>query len=339
MKAMVLESYGNPLVLRDVPIPEVGPQDVLLRVKACGVCGTDLKISSGRIATTHVPVTMGHEPMGVVVEVGKDVQGVKVGDRVIVSIYQPCGDCKFCLSGRHTLCLNLKGRTGFELDGGFAEYLRVPAVNVVKVPDNIGDNEAAILSCGVATPFHGLRARAKVKPGDNVLIMGVGGLGIHAVQVARLCGARVIAVDIVEEHLTMAKEYGADEVLAFDQNTFVSKILDLTRTGATVIFETVGHPSTIEESLRALEPGGKLVMAGYYPGEPFAGETPLIVLKELEIMGTRAINKQELIELVSLTAEGRIAPVVTGSFGLEEVNSIMQQLTKGKITGRVVINP
>ncbi len=339
MQAMVLENYGQPLVLKDLPVPEIGSGEVLLRIRACGICGTDLKISTGRIATTRVPLVMGHEPMGEIVELAPDVREFNTGERVIVSIYQSCGDCKFCLTGRSTLCLNLKGRTGFELDGGFAEFLKVPATNLVKVPENISDKEAAILSCGVATPFHALRTRANVRPGDTVLVMGAGGLGIHAVQIARLSGASVIAVDVEEQRLNLAKEYGADAVIFFNEADFVDQVHRLAGPGVSVIFETVGQPPTIEAGLKVLEPGGKMVMAGYYPGKPFAAETPDIVLKELEILGTRAMTKQELLDLMPLVASGRIKPVVTNHFSLTEINMALNMLNQGQILGRAVVEP
>lgn len=339
MKAMVLENYNQPLVEKSVPIPEIGSEDLLIKIKACGVCGTDLKISAGWINTVQVPLILGHEPMGEIVKVGTEVKDFKPGDRVIIASYQTCGNCKFCLSGRQTLCLNLKGRTGFEMDGGFAEYMKIPAFNAVKIPVNIGDNEASIISCGLATPYHGLITRARVTPADNVVIMGVGGLGLHGVQVAKLCGAKVIAVDIKDENLKMAQEFGADITLKFDKDSFVSTIKEITKTGASVIFETVGQPVTIEESLKALEPGGKLVQAGYYPGKAYAVDSLQVVLNELEIIGVRCINKEELRQLVNLVADGRIKPIVTGEFKLDEINSVLDKLRQGKLIGRVVVKP
>src|SRR5512133_3279422 len=213
MKAMRLEQYDGPLVLRDLPTPEPGPGEVLVKVAACGVCRTDVKILRGEIPPpiVNLPHTPGHEPAGVIAAVGPGVEDVQVGDRVVVYFYINCGHCEMCRKNRGNICFEIR-RLGFELPGAYAEYLLVPAGHVIPIGD-LDFVQTAILPDAVAVPYHAIRHQARVEPGQDVLIVGVGGLGVHAIQIAKLEGARVIAVDVDEERLELARQLGADEVV------------------------------------------------------------------------------------------------------------------------------
>ncbi len=208
MRAMVLEGFGRRLTEAQVPKPDPGPGEVLLRVRACGVCQTDLKIlkgghaSSPRVVFPHIP---GHEVSGVVEELGPGTTGLSPGDLVVVNIYDSCGECEYCRSGRESLCVHLGAWIGFDSPGGMAEYVRVPARNVVLLPRHLAPERAAILGDAIATSVRAIKTRGEVRPGQTVLITGAGGVGLHAVQVACGLGARVIAADISASRLQLAR--------------------------------------------------------------------------------------------------------------------------------------
>ena len=193
MKSMVLEEFGAPLVLRDREAPVVGAGEVVLKVRACGVCQTDLKIISGKHpGARNVPLIPGHEVAGEIVEVGKGVDRGLIGKHAVVYNYLICGECEFCRAGRENLCTNIRGTVGFSRDGGFAEYISLPSQNCLLIDSHVAFEKAAIMTDAVVTPYHALVSKAKTKAGDTVAIMGVGGLGVHAVQIAKKLGADLI---------------------------------------------------------------------------------------------------------------------------------------------------
>ena len=214
MRAMVLPAFGAPLRLQTVPRPSIGPNDVLLRVRAAGVGLTVVIMTANPGRVTSFPRIPGHEVAGAVVEVGAEVTSVAVGARVVCHFYLTCGACRFCRSGHETLCTAFRGYVGQASDGGYAEYMAVPARNVTPIPSGVSDLDAAIASDAIATPYHACREEARVGPGDTVLIVGAGGgVGIHGVQVAKLCGGWVVGVDITDDKLDAAKAAGADAIV------------------------------------------------------------------------------------------------------------------------------
>jgi len=229
MQALVLKQPGGPLLLEDVPRPQPGPAEVLVRVRACGLGLTLVWNRQGRGsgeggAGDKLPRIIGHEIAGDVVECGFDVQNFRPGDRVTVYYYLTCGDCRWCNVGREDLCDHHAGYVGRQIDGGLAEYVRLPARNLCHIPDAVNYMDAAVTADAVATPVHVLRERAQVKSPETVLIVGAGGgVGIHMVQMARVLGARVIAVDISAEKLALAREMGADEVINSRQVDFAAE--------------------------------------------------------------------------------------------------------------------
>lgn len=340
MRAMVLEQFGEPLRLRQVPVPKIGIDEALIRVTACGLCGTDLKISGGKLDGTPLPLIMGHEPAGQVVEVGPGVGHLQVGDQVAVHFYVTCGACEFCRTNRDSLCPNLSGRFGFELDGGFAEYLKVPAGNLFPISPSVPPEQVAVLGDCVATVWHAVRRRAEVQPGQDVVVLGTGGLGVHAIQVLRLSGARIIGVDVAPEKLELARQMGADEVVDARQEDVADAVLALTQgAGVDAVLEFVGLPSVVETDLRLLKRGGTLVLLGYAPGQPFHADSTDVVLTEKRIAGSRASSKQDLIEVIHLVERGAITPVITQRFPLEQVNQALDTLRAGEVLGRAVVIP
>lgn len=340
MKAMRLERFNQPLVRRELPTPQPGRGEVLVKVEACGVCRTDVKIMRGEIPPPiiNLPHIPGHEAAGVVASTGPDVDGIRTGDRVVVYFYINCGRCQMCLMDRGNICMEIK-RLGFELPGAYAEYLVAPASHVISIGD-LGFAEAAILPDAVAVPYHAIKRQARVEPGQDVLVVGIGGLGIHAVQEAKLLGARVIAADVNEERLQLARQLGADalvNVLASDPRKEVMRLTD--GLGADATIEVVGSPESLTWTLQSTKRGGRLVIVGYTPGQPWPLDTMAMHYNEWEVIGSRTETKSELAEVVSLVRAGKLKPIVTRQFALEEVNEALAEVASGRVLGRAVLVP
>ena len=337
MRAAVLEEYGKPLVHKEVDVPSIQPNEVLIQVKNCGMCNTDLKIRAGTTGMSSLPLILGHEPAGLIAEVGAEVVDFTPGDRVVANNYITCGRCNYCRHGRTTLCDNVR-QFGFNLDGGYAEYMKAPALNVCKVPANIPLEQACILPDAVATSYHAVTKRAEVKPGMTVALIGTGGVGLHTLQMARLAGGKTIAVDVSEERLALAKKLGADEVVDGRSAPFHEQIRRLTGgEGVDVVLEFVANGETLESSYLSLKKGGRLVFVGYVPALPMSFLPFHMVLNEIEVVGSRANTPQELKETVALVAQGRIQPIVDRTFPLEEVEEAHALLGKGTFLGRAVL--
>jgi propanol-preferring alcohol dehydrogenase len=345
MKAMVLRALRGPLTLEDVPMPSVGPNDALVRVRATGVGLTVVIMTANPGLVTRYPRIPGHEVAGEVVEVGSQVQTVKPGDRVACHFYLTCHVCPFCRSGRETLCLNFKGYLGMALDGGYAEYLVVPALNLCPIPAEVSDLEAAVATDAIATPLHACREEARVGPGDTVLVVGAGGgVGIHAVQIAKLCGGYVIGADISDEKLEMVKAVGADEVLDSRREELSKQVIAKCHgRGVDAAIDLVASASTLEACIRSLAPGGRLVILGNRPQAVF-GEDPtfrvdpgLMLRKMLEIHGSRYVSLGELAQALELLKQKRIRAVVTRTFPLEEAEAAHHLLRTNAVVGRAAL--
>jgi len=338
MKAAILREFGKDLVLDDVEVPKAGPEDALIKVRACGLCRSDLKVRDGVIGSRKLPMILGHEPAGDIVEVGTEVKNVNVGDRVTVNIHIPCQNCYYCRTGMETLCENLEV-LGFTTNGAFAEYLKIPARNVIRLPNEISYQEGAIIADAVASPYHALIDKAKVGLGETVVIQGVGGLGLSTVQIAKASGAKVIAVDIDYRKLELAKKLGADEVVDTNKSDLEKEVKRLTDgKGAQVHIELVGIPSTIERGLNGLRSGGRFVIVGYSP-EKFSAYPAVFVWKELEIIGANGNTRQNILDVIELARLGKIKPklIVTDTFQLNEINHALEMLKAGRIEGRAVM--
>jgi propanol-preferring alcohol dehydrogenase len=338
MKAMVLRQYHQPMEWVDVETPSVREDEILLEVKACGLCYTDLKIYRGEIPPPIVtlPHTPGHEVAGVVVDVGKGVQSIRKGDAGLLYIYVTCRQCEPCLTGFENLCPNLK-RVGFELPGGYAQYVKVPAYAFCPFDRRRSFEEMSILTDAVATSYHAVVALAKVQVGQTVLIVGAGGLGIHGVQIAKLCGARVVVADRKEKALRLAQEHGADFLVGPD-NSPGDAVREITGgKGVDAVLEFVGSKETLAWSLPSLRKGGKLIVVGYAPGQPFPLDTMAMHYNEWEIKGSRLCTKTELLQVIRLVEEGKIKPVVSKTFPMEKANEALMELPKEGTAGRIVL--
>jgi D-arabinose 1-dehydrogenase-like Zn-dependent alcohol dehydrogenase len=345
MRAMLLHELGGPVTFKEVDEPRVGPCDAKIRVRAEGVGLTIIIMKATPGLVTRYPRILGHEIAGEVVEVGSEVSNVKVGDRVVCHFYLTCKVCRFCRSGRETLCENWAGYVGMACDGGYAEYMVVPALNLCHLPENIPFVEASIISDAIATPLHACREEAKVGPGDDVLVVGAGGgVGIHAVQMAKLCGGRVLAADVSMEKLEMAKALGADEIIDAKEKDLAQEAIRLTDgKGIDAVLDFVASSQTLEASFECLAKAGRLVILGFRPPhvfkvEPIFRVDPLVVLsKGLEIHGSRYVSMAELIESVKIVQQGKIKPIVTKTFPLEEAETAHQMILANKITGRAAL--
>ena len=340
MYAMVLERFGGPLRWREMPEPVIGDYDVLLRARANGLCATDLKIADGLVPTVALPHIPGHEVAGEVVAVGAAVPGLQLGDQVTVYPTESCGFCDYCRRGLENCC-STAPRTGFELNGGFAEYMRVAGRNAVKIDSSVPWAAAAIIPDAIASVYHALTARAQVRAGETVLIVGLGGLGIHALQVARLLGARVIAADIDPEKLNGAAEFGPAVLINSRQQDLPQRVRELTEGwGADVVVETVGGnavAAALPESIACLRLGGRLAVLGYNYGIPLAVDTADLVYGQWSILGSRASTLQDVVDVARLVEQGKIKPVVSEQYPLEQAEQALARLRENPPLGRIAL--
>ena len=345
MRAMVLEQFGAPLKLKDVPMPKVGPNEALVKVRVCGAGLTVVIMAATPGRITSYPRIPGHEIAGEIVEVGSEVRTFHVGQRVTNHYYLTCGHCRYCRSGRETLCENFRGNVGSGCDGGYAEYVTLPERNLVAIPDGVTDLEASVAADAIATPYHACRAEAQISPGDNVLIVGAGGgVGIHMLQMARLCGGRVLAAEIGEEKMALAREMGADEVIDARRGDLVKQVKALTEgRGVEASIDMVGNSATLTACLQALAPGGRMVIIGSKPKAVY-GEDPSFVVNPQETMrqaqeihGSRYVNNAEIIRTLELVRQKRIKAVVNRTFPLEEAEEVHELLRKNAIAGRAAL--
>lgn len=344
---MVLHEPGGRLTLEDVPVPTIGPSDALLRVRATGVGLTVVIMLGVPGRVTAYPRIPGHEVAGEVVEVGSEVGSVKVGDRVTCHFYLTCRVCPYCRSGRETLCTALRGYVGMASDGGYAEYMAIPAGNLCPIPAEVSDLEAAVAADAIATPLHACREEARIGPGDQVLIVGAGGgVGVHAVQMAKLCGGRVLAADIDDAKLEMAGAVGADALIDGRRGPLDRQALALTGgRGVDAAIDMVASRDTLQAGLRALAPGGRLVIVGYRPREVFGADPaftvdPHLVLHGmLEIHGSRYVSLAEIGQTLELLRQRRLRAVVTRTFPLEAAEDAHALLRGNALVGRAALLP
>jgi len=345
MKAMVLPELRAPLRLETVPVPRIGPGDVLLQVRAAGVGLTVVIMTAVPGRVTSFPRIPGHEVAGVVVEVGAGVSHVKVGERVTCHFYLTCGACRFCRSGRETLCTAFRGYVGMASDGADAEYMAIPAANVTPIPPEVSDIDAAIAADAICTPYHACREEARVGPGDTVLIVGAGGgVGIHGVQMAKLCGGRVLAADIGDDKLAAAKECGADALIDVRRGDLAGEVRRLTDgRGVDAAIDFVASRETLEASVASLARAGRLVIIGSRPPAFFGVDAAFTVdpgrmLQEmLEIHGSRYVTLAEIQQTLELLRQRRIRAIVGRTFPLEGAEEAHELLRRNALVGRAAL--
>jgi propanol-preferring alcohol dehydrogenase len=338
MRAVRYHGPRRPMTLEEVATPSPGPGEVLVRVTAAGICHTDLHFGSGLLDLGVAPLTLGHEVVGRIERTGAGVPQARSGERVIVYYYVGCGACERCLAGDENLCDALRAEYGFVSDGGFAEWACVPARNAVPLPPHVGDAEAAPIGCAVTTAVHAA-ALARVGLGDWVVVLGAGAVGYGLVQVARLAGARVIAVGRTPAKLERARELGAEHVVRAGAEDVARRVRELTRGhGADVVFELVATKETMAASLAALAKRGRLVFVGYSFDALQAHPIQLVVGEQV-VTGSVGCTLAELRRSVDLVADGRVRTVVDRTLPLERFQEGLDALAAGALVGRAVLSP
>jgi alcohol dehydrogenase, propanol-preferring len=325
MRAMVLPAFGEPLRLAEMPVPGIGPGDVLLRVRATGVGLTVVIMTAVPGRVTSFPRIPGHEVAGEVVDAGAGVTHVTVGQRVACHFYLTCRTCRFCRSGRETLCTAFRGYVGQASDGGYAEYMAIPAANV--------------------TPYHACCEEARVGPGDTVLVVGAGGgVGIHGVQMAKLCGGWVVAADVTDDKLQAAKDCGADALVDARRGDLATQVRAATDgRGVDAAIDFVASRETLEGSMGALARAGRLVIIGSRPRPVFGVDASFTVdpgrmlYDMLEIHGSRYVTLTEIQQTLELLRQRRLRAVVSRTFPLAGAEEAHGLLRDNALVGRAAL--
>jgi propanol-preferring alcohol dehydrogenase len=334
MKAAVVHEFGRPLIIEEVPVPSPGTGEVLVKVMASGVCHTDLYAIDGLWPVKpRLPFIPGHEIAGHVVGVGMGVTSVNEGDRVGVPwLYSACGRCDDCLSGCENVCARQQN-TGYSVDGGYAEYVIAPAAYIAHLPAHLGFLESAPILCAGLTPYKGLKETG-AKPGEWVVIVGLGGLGHLAVQYANAMGLHVAAVDVVDEKLAVARELGAEvaiNAVTHDTTREIRKQIG----GAHGVLITSASLAAFQQGINLLRRRGTCVFLGLPPGEcPVSVHT--MVAKQLTLKGSTIGTRKELQEALQFAAEGKVNCMIEVQ-PLDAINDILDRLRAGRVHGRVVL--
>jgi propanol-preferring alcohol dehydrogenase len=342
MKAVRLIEPEHPLQLQDITIPTIGENDILVRVKAAGICHTDVHYRAGRSPVHPLPRTLGHEIAGTVEQKGNNVTSTNIGDRVCVHYVLSCGSCYYCNAGNDQFCIH-GSMIGRYIDGGYAEYVLVPQRNLVPLPDEIPFEQGAIMMCSSATAFHALR-KSRLQGGETVAIFGIGGLGISAIQLAYALGAlEVYAVDINLEKLNMAEKFGAIPINA-TSNDSVSEIRSLTKgKGVNVAIEMIGIPQVMKQVVQSLAVMGRAVIVGI-TDKPIEIDTYHELLgREAEIIGSNDHLLHELPLLLEFARHGKLklSDAITHTIPLDAntINHAMDNLENFSSDVRTVITP
>lgn len=340
MKALVYTAHGGPEVIRvqEMPLPGVGPADVLVRVRAVALNHIDIWVRKGlprlRLTFPHIP---GADVAGVVERVGEAVSTVRVGDDVVVAPGISCGVCRYCLAGTDNLCREYT-ILGEDRHGGYAEFIAVPEANILKKPARLSFEEAAAVPLAFLTAWNMLVTNGRLGFGDEVLIWGAGsGVGSAAIQIARLFSARVIATSGAPWKLERARQLGADEAINYREQDVLEEVRRLTdRRGVDVVFDHVGA-ATWQTSLKALARGGRLVTCGATSGAEAPTDIRYIYGHRLSIHGTWVGTKHELHEVMALVEQGRLQPVVHAVYPLEEAAAAQQVMERSEHFGKLVL--
>ena len=342
MKAVRMVEAGKPLQLQNIPIPSIGKKDILVRVRAAGICHSDAHYRAGRSPMGKMPITLGHEVAGVVDRMGSEVTTVKRGDRVALHYNISCGDCYYCSTGNEQFCTTVK-MLGHHVNGGYAEWIVVPARNAILLPEEISFEEGATLMCASATALHALR-KGRVKPGETVAVFGVGGLGLSAIQLARAMGAvEVFAVDIKQDKLELASEYHAIPVDA-SRTDAVQEIRRLTKgKGVDVALEMIGLHKTMQQTVDSLGVMGRAVIVGISRTPIEVNPYATLIGYEAEIIGSNDHLLQELPLLMDLARRKILdtSSVVSETIPLdaEQINRRLDDLEQFTSNVRMVIVP
>lgn len=341
MKALSFDVFGGPDVFKvvDLPTPEPGPFDVLVKVHAAGICYHDVLSRAGKLPRDKPGVVLGHEISGEIAACGENVDSARIGERVVIYQRRYCGKCRYCLGGRHDLCRDslIIGEDGG--GGGYAEYCCVPATHAVRVPDALDLIPAALSSCPVGTSVRAALGVAQIGPGDRVLITGAsGGLGLHQIQVAKAVGAHVIAVSSSEAKASVIEKAGADEIVVSPDLKFSGEVWKRTaKQGVDVVLENVGT-ATIGESMRACAQNAAIVLLGNIGAAPVDIMPGLVIGRRLRLMGSGNATYKDLRQSLELMASGRVVPFIDKVIPFPEVGQGHAMMENRQVTGRVVLS-
>ncbi|WP_457584777.1 alcohol dehydrogenase AdhP [Ensifer canadensis] len=335
MKAAVLRQFGQPLAIEEWEVPTPGQGQILVRYEATGVCHTDLHAVNGDWPVKPKPPFIpGHEGVGFVSAIGAGVRRVKEGDRVGVPwLHSACGYCPYCRTGWETLCA-VQSNTGYSVNGTFAQYGLADPDFVGKLPDDLDFGPAAPVLCAGVTVYKGLK-ETEVRPGEWVAISGVGGLGHMAVQYAKAMGINVVAADIFDEKLSLAKQLGADVTVNGKAEDAVEQVQKATSGGVHGALVTAVSPAAMEQAFGFLRPRGTMALVGLPPGMI---SLPVFetVLKRITVRGSIVGTRQDLEESLEFAAKGKVTPHFSWE-DLETINDIFRRMEAGKIDGRIVM--
>ncbi len=343
MKAMVMEAVGKPMEVKEMPQPTCKPNGAIVRVEGSGICRSDWHVWMGDWSWLgfgqRLPTILGHEFAGVIEEVGPEVKKLKPGDRVVVPLAQGCGVCEDCRTGHSNLCSKSLGGQGY------ARYARLNNAdfNAVPLPDKVDFVEAASMGCRFVTAFHGILDQGQVKADESVVVYGCGGVGLSAIQIASALGARVIAVDLDDRKLEMAKKAGAAEVINGKKTDPVQAVMDLTHGGANVSVDALGIATTCRNAVLSLRKRGRHIQIGLTTqGEKGEVALPVdqIVFKEIQFVGSLAIQSFRYPAMLSMVERGTLAPrnLITETLPIEKAFSVIEQMSKFENVGISVIN-
>jgi len=330
VRALMFESFGGPLAVRDVPRPDPASDGVVLQVAASGICRSDWHAWQGHDPDVVVPHVPGHELAGTIAAVGTRVRRWAVGDRVTVPFVNACGRCAQCAAGEHQVCPN-QTQPGFTHWGSLAQYVALEAadVNLVAVPDGVAMSTAATLGCRYATAFRAVAHVGRVRPGEWVAVHGCGGVGLSAVQIAAAAGARVIGVDVSPGARALARDMGAERTVD-GADDVPAAVADLTGGGAHVSLDTLGAAVTCINSVRSLRPRGRHVQVGLLPPAQGRPEIPMerVIALELALLGSHGMAAHAYPELLGLIATGRLRPqaLLTRELGLDDAGAALAEL-------------
>jgi alcohol dehydrogenase, propanol-preferring len=335
MKAAVVEKFRQPLQIREIPVPSPGPGQALVQIVATGVCHTDLHAADGDWPVKpNPPFVPGHEGAGVVVVLGPGVTHLKEGDRVgIAWLHSACGHCEFCLTGWETLC-QAQQNSGYSVNGSFAEYAIGQADYLARIPDQLSFVDAGPILCAGVTTYKGLK-ETEARPGEWVVISGVGGLGHVAIQYAKAMGLHVAAVDLGEEKLNLARKLGAEITVDAGSEDPAREIREKIG-GAHGVVVTAVSPIAFKQAIGMLRRGGTCVLNGLPPGE-FPLSIFDVVLNRYTVRGSIVGTRKDLEEALAFAAEGKVKATIEQQ-PLESINDVFSRLKQGKVNGRVVLN-
>ena len=340
MRAMAITEYGAPLERIEVPEPQLRSGQALIEVLTCGVCFSDVKTAHGQMPFSKelkLPHLPGHEICGQVLDT--DPPGaLEPGTNVVVYHVWPCQGCSRCRAGEDNLCVNPQAWVGFTHSGGFQDRLLVPLDRVVAVPDSIDPIRAAPMTCALGTAYRATVTRGGVAAGSRVVVIGLGGVGIHVLQIARAAGALAVGLDTSQQAVKVARGLGLDARRADDPDTHGQLVAESGGEGVDVVIDTVGYESTVQQANRLVRPGGRIVAVGYSPTINFSLPSPRFVLEEIQLLGSRYVKLDELERAIMLVADGRVEIVVDSVKPLEAANEAFDSLEAGDVVGRVVLD-